>query len=123
MMTNGTDDTRSKLTSLIKELKDALVDLKTLEIITVVGKVKAGDEDRKPELDFTADPKVAMTIVDLVDGDISTYFDEEFVTGRFTALRDYHAEKEKQGHEIIQGNLEAIKSLISTATNFLSSGN
>jgi hypothetical protein len=56
--------------------------------------------------------KSITTKINLLDGDITTEMDEEFVSGSYVSLREYHQQREDQGHAIIDGNVEALKSLI-----------
>ena len=37
-------------------------------------------------------------------------------TGKYQALREYHAAREKQGNEIIQANIKTLKSLFELLT-------
>ena len=61
-------------------------------------------------------PKVIHTRIDLLQGDVVTQMDEEFATGKYQSLRDYHASHEKQGNEIIQANIKTLKSLFELLT-------
>ncbi len=100
--------------SLLKTITDALEELVTLEIVTAVGKVipaKEKETSQKIKIDYGSDPKVILSRISLIQGDVTTCMDESFVTGDYKELRDYHAQKEKQGHEIIDGNLKALKAL------------
>jgi hypothetical protein len=97
-------------------IREAIENLVTLEIMTAVGQVDAGvgegGASRSPDLDYAADPKVILTKIDLLQGDIKTVFNEEFVTGNYQALRDFHARREQEGYEIIQKNIAAIERLL-----------
>jgi hypothetical protein len=106
---------------LLKQLRDALNKYVTLEIVTAVGEVMV-DSKGDRDLDWTKNPAVALTKIDLLQGDIKTIFDASFVTGDFQALREFHASREQQGHDIIQKNIAALKSLFELATNWGRSG-
>ena len=101
---------------LLEKLEGALNNAVTLEIVTAVGRVKRGapatPEEGSLDLDWENNPVVALTKINLLAGDIKTVYPEEFVTGPFVDLKSFHAEREKQGHQILQGNLEAIRQLI-----------
>ncbi len=109
---------------MVKDLKDkikeSLENLVTLEIITAVGQVRFEPPDKNedaektkyPDLDFESDPKVILTKIDLLQGDIKTVYNEEFVTGNYQSLKEFHFEKEKQGHEIIKKNIAALEKLL-----------
>jgi hypothetical protein len=88
--------------SLPERILQALENLVTLRITTTV--VAGTDE------------KSIVTDIDLLQGDITTIFAKEFVDGGpYESLRAFHQEREKQGNEIIQGNVEALKSLLGLA--------
>lgn len=112
------------LGQLLKKIEDALKNLVTMEIITAVGGVKfksssnKGTEENLPDIDPNSNPKVILTKIDLLQGDIKTVFNEEFVTGNYQCLREFHADREKQGHEIVTKNIEAIKALIGIIKEF-----
>ena len=50
--------------------------------------------------------------INLIDGDITTHISKELVSDEYEWMRNFHAHKEEKGHEIIQGNIQAIASLI-----------
>jgi len=99
---------------LMDKIKKAADNLVTLEIITAVGNV-ALQTDKKPDIDFSQNPKVILTKIDLLQGDITTIFNEEYVTGSYQSLRDFHAAREKQGHEIVEANIAALTKLFELA--------
>jgi hypothetical protein len=53
-----------------------------------------------------------MSQIDLLQGDITTSFSPEFLQPPYDEIRKYHADREKQGHEIIEKNLQALKDLV-----------
>jgi hypothetical protein len=59
------------------------------------------------------------TKIDLLDGDISTTMDAEFVDGRYVGLREFHAAREEQGHAIIAANVRALRSLARLAIDLI----
>lgn len=106
-----------KIDELITKIKDAIENLITLEIVTAVGNVTVSSEDEKLSVVNIENAPAILTKIDLIQGDIKTIFHEEFVTGNYKDLKDFHAEREGQGHEIIKGNLEALKKLFDLAKN------
>jgi hypothetical protein len=86
------------------KLQTALEKLITLEIVTTVGVVSAGD---KPD----PQAKTMRTRIDLAAGDITTEIDPAFLTGDYAALRDFHAAREKQATDIINGNIDMLQRL------------
>ena len=96
--------------ALIGQIQEALKNLVTLEIITAVGPVKI--EEGFADIDPEGDPKVILSKIDLLQGDIKTVYDEEYVTGNYKELKEFHKEREKEGHAIIKGNIATIKELL-----------
>ncbi len=112
---------------LVNRIQSSLNNLVTLEIITAVGQVifkpqkdqAQGSEISYPDIDYNKNPKVILTKIDLLQGDIKTIYDEEFVTGSYTGLRDFHADREKEGYEIVHKNLAALKELLDMVRKFI----
>ena len=103
--------------NLISDIREALEKLKTLEIITAVGDVDLSDAPagRLPLLRDGTAAATIVTRIDLLQGDIQTVFSPEIVTGDYQSLRDFHAQREEQGHQIVLDNIKALKALISLA--------
>jgi hypothetical protein len=51
------------------------------------------------------------TRINLAEGDITTEIDPAFLTGDYTALRDFHAAREKQATDIIKANIDMLERL------------
>jgi hypothetical protein len=98
------------LITLMSDIKNSLEHLVTLEIITAVGAIKVND-DKGPDLDYDKAPKMILTKINLLQGDIKTVFDEEFVTGPYQALREFHGAREKEGYQLVQNNIAALERL------------
>ncbi len=79
--------------NILDRIFDSINGLTTLSIVT-----KVGDAEMKSE-------------INLLDGDITTEIDREFVDGKLAGLREFHATREQQGHEIIENNINALKEL------------
>jgi hypothetical protein len=92
--------------ALVKRLLETAEKLVTLEIVTVVGTYDG--KTNQPG----ANSKMMRTRMNLLEGDRITEVDPEFVTGPLSSLRDFHAQAEKQGHDIIKGNIEAIEKML-----------
>lgn len=111
---------------LKRRIRDSLNNLVTLEIITAVGHVRlkpdaesTGENDRDyPDIDYERDPKMILTKIDLLQGDIKTVYNEEFVTGNYKDLREFHAEREKEGHRIIMQNISVLEKLLKLISEF-----
>ena len=115
------------LKDLVNRIESSLNNLVTLEIITAVGQVifkpqkdqAQGSGISYPDIDYNKKPKVILTKINLLQGDIKTIYDEEFVTGSYTGLRDFHADREKEGYEIVHKNLAALKELLDMVKKFI----
>ncbi len=97
--------------TFISDVKNSINNLKTLEIRTVIGKFKWNDKDKK--IDYKeGEVKQILTQIDLLEGDITTLLSDDFIEEPYSQIRDFHAEREKRGQEIIEGNIKALKELI-----------
>lgn len=94
----------------IAKIEDRISRLTTLDIKTVVGDYKYGmneEVEPKPDTEY----KVMTSKINLIGGDITTNISNELMDDKFKWLLDFHARKEEKGHEIVQGNIQAILSL------------
>jgi hypothetical protein len=101
----------SKFQDFIKYVEERVVDLTNLEIKTIVGDFDV-DVNEKVSLKRDHDYKLMNSRINLIDGDITTHISKELVSDEYQWMRNFHAHKEEKGHEIIQGNIQAIASLI-----------
>lgn len=97
--------------SFLDTIKENIKNLKTLEIRTVIGNFK-WDEQQKRIVYKDEEVKLIMTQIDLLEGDITTSFSEDFLRPPYDEIRKFHAEREKEAHAIIEGNLRALKGLV-----------
>lgn len=119
MANEQNDEQNANLARLMNQIKEALVNLVHLQIVTAVGHVSVTlkRDGSVNSLDIEEKPKAISTCIDLLQGDITTVFDPEFVTGTYQSLRDFHAAREKEGHDIVQKNLAAIQALFTLIQN------
>lgn len=101
----------NKLQDFIKYVEERVIDLTNLEIKTIVGDFDV-DINEKVSLRRDQDYKIMNSRINLLDGDITTHISKELVSDEYEWMRNFHAHKEEKGHEIIQGNIQAIASLI-----------
>jgi len=110
-----------------QKIMDSIENLVTLEIVTTVGhinpgekKVESADSLQKsvPE-ELLENPKSIVTKIDLLQGDTRTVYHEEFVTGKYKALRALHTDKEKEGYSIVMKNIEVLERLLKLAADTL----
>jgi hypothetical protein len=105
-----------KLEVLQQAIVDSLGQLITLNIVTAVGPI----ESLKDGLTFDESKvKAIATKIDLLQGDITTVCDQEFVTGNYQSLREFHAEREKEGREIISNNIRTLQELLKWVSDLL----
>jgi hypothetical protein len=116
---NTAADGNSKLEALLEEIKNAVAEFKTLEIVTVVGTVIPGESVKDLSFKFDKNSKTILTRIDILDGDITTVIDEAYVTGDYQSLREFHAQREEKGYSIVRNNIAAIRELFSAASALL----
>ncbi len=109
------------MASQLKErILKAFDNLVTLEIVTAVGHVTRSDEETGAlDLDFDRDPKIILTKIDLLQGDIKTVYHEAFVSGEYAELKTFHAAREKEGHGLVRQNIETLERLLKLANDHL----
>ena len=104
------ENEESVFADFIAKIEDRISKLTTLDIKTVVGDFKYGmNEEVEPKID--TEYKVMTSKINLIGGDITTNISTELMDDKFKWLLDFHARKEEKGHEIVQGNIQAILSL------------
>lgn len=108
--------------SLKEKVLKAFDNLVTLEIITAVGHLTQPRPEEDPfglDIDFDRDPKIILTKINLLQGDIKTVYHEAFVTGDYAGLKAFHAKRESQGHDLIRQNIEILERLLKLANDHL----
>ena len=108
------------ISDILGKLEASLQNMLSLEIVTAVGGVRPSTRDAqgiKQQISVDPGAKILRTRIDLLQGDLSTEMDPAFVTGDYTDLRAFHAEREKQALDIVKANVEAVKALISLIQN------
>ena len=114
------DDDANWKEKLLDQLRAAIQNAVTLEITTAVGPVGVDDKGR-PSSNLSR-CRVATTRINMLLGDITTVYEDDFVTGDLQALRDFHLEREKDGYQIVKDNLEAIGNLINRVVSWQDRG-
>ena len=104
--------------SVIEKIKNALDNLVKLKIVTAVGDVVVKEGSKTFDFDLK-NAKASVTIIDLLQGDITTIYHEEFVTGKYTELKNFHSEREKEGYARVKANIEALGELLKLAKSFI----
>lgn len=99
---------------LVDKISTKLTNLVTLQIVTVVGEVDL----TSPK---TASGKAARTRINLLDGHVTTELDPSFVGEEYDSVREFHLERERQGHAIVRANIAAIEGLLRLARSLTES--
>jgi len=102
----------SKIDEILQKIENGITDLTQLKIQTVMGKLEINDQN---EIDFVADQEIDGIIskIDLIDGDITTQITEKFYQ-KYPELVQFHQSREAKGHEIIEGNILALGTIVKT---------
>lgn len=102
----------TKIEEILQKIENGILDLTQLRIQTVMGRLEV---NQKNEIDFTAGQEIEGIIskIDLLDGDITTQITEKFYQ-KYPELVKFHQFREARGHEIIEGNMQALASIIAT---------
>lgn len=83
-----------------------------LRIVTFIGEVELSGDLCKPDIKLPGGQhKAIVTCVNLVEGDITSCFPDEYTTEERSWVRSYHDEQVKQGKEIVNRNLRLIAEL------------
>jgi len=106
--------------SFIDKLEQSLTDLVSLNIVTAVGPVSCVKIDDKINVKIPSSDgsKCISSTINLLDGDIDTLIHDDFMSDKLRPVLDFHLEREKKGHEIIKGNINALKELLDLAKSF-----
>lgn len=100
----------SRFSEFIKNVETRISKLTTLEVKTIIGDFEV-DTDANVKVDAEQESQVIASKINLIEGDVTTYISNELVQDKFGWIREFHAEKELKGHEIVKGNINAIISL------------
>jgi hypothetical protein len=101
------------LNVILDDVKGKLNKLVHLRITTVVGHVTVNFNPDGSAGEVNAQEiKAISTNIDLLQGDITTSIDTEFITGQYQSLWEFHSAREKQAQEIVHENIKAVASLI-----------
>jgi hypothetical protein len=93
----------------LEDIKDAMNNLVNLDIRTIVGEVEF---DNKGKMQPNVGSKQIVSRMNLLDGDITTAFSEEFLQAPLDSVRGFHALRERQAMEIVHGNIRALQQMI-----------
>jgi hypothetical protein len=103
-------NSRSTFMDFIQSVQDSIKKMTTLEIKTIVGDFALGTGEEVTTLG--GDYKVMQSQFNLLLGDVTVKIDKELLESQFDWVRDFHAMKEKEGHAIVQSNINLLLMLI-----------
>ena len=55
--------------------------------------------------------KAIKTEMDLIDGDVKTRIDKDFITGELTSIREFHNQQVTNAREVVSSNVAAMVDL------------
>lgn len=91
---------------LLKTVKNALVELATIEVVTTVGPANITvDAEKHVNFDVQSPPMTSAITRINITGDIFTNRTPDLVTGEFTAVSTYHDAMVDKAQGIVKDNL------------------
>jgi hypothetical protein len=107
----------SKIDDLLQKIESHVQDLTQLKIQTVMGKLEI---DSNKQIEFVPGQEIQGIIskIDLLDGDITTEITEKFYQN-YPELVQFHQSREAKGHEIIEGNILALVTIVNALKDML----
>jgi hypothetical protein len=97
--------------SFIDEVIQGIGNLKTLEIRTIIGGYEWNKDTKRIEYQ-EGKVKMIMSQIDLLGGDITTAFSDDFLSEPYDKIKEFHMGRENRGQVIIDGNIKALKELV-----------
>lgn len=89
----------STLAEISQKITDAIEQLLTLDVKTVINDAEHGNRS-------------LLTEINLITGDIETRMHVDFVTGELEEVRAFHAEQVKKGQGIISDHIKTLARLV-----------
>jgi hypothetical protein len=93
----------------LEDIKNAMNNLVNLDIRTIVGEVNFDD---KGKMQPVAGSKQIVSRMNLLEGDITTAFPEEFLQAPLDSVRNFHGLRERQAMDIAHGNIKALQQFV-----------
>jgi hypothetical protein len=93
----------------VEDIKNAMDNLVNLDIRTIVGEVNLDDNGK---MQPNVGSKQIVSRMNLLNGDITTAFSEEFLQAPLDSVRSFHALRERQAMDIVYGNIKALQQMI-----------
>lgn len=104
------EEKSSRFSDFVNNIQEKISSLTTLEIKTIIGEYTIENSE-----DVLPLPNVQFMVmhskIDLIGGDVTTNMSRSMMSQEYAWVREFHAEKERKAHQIVQDNLKAIMSL------------
>ena len=104
-----TDDGSVDVRKVLLELVTSAVNLR---IVTMVGDATITGSPQNPTIALPGQASSAVTIVNLIDGDITSCTSPTMVSGDLKEIRAVHEAAVKQGQDIVERNVKLMRELI-----------
>lgn len=101
----------TKAEQIIQSISGRIKDLTVLKIQTLMGDMQMDEEGENVVFKPKQEIKGMTSQIDLVDGDIKTQLSEEFYQ-KYPELVQFHQSREAKGTEIIENNIQTLKTII-----------
>lgn len=103
--------------TVLQRIENALGNLLTLKIVTIVGPVSVTDDNGSPDLlpVHGSNASGISTTIRLEQGDITNILSEEAFENK--ALSDYHGQQVTTSRQIVADNLKALLDLARSMTS------
>jgi hypothetical protein len=108
------DDGRVDLRKVMHELVTSAVNLR---IVTMVGDATVTGSAEGPRITMPEGAPSAVTIINLIDGDITSCTSPSMVSGELREIRAVHEAAVRQGQEIVERNVRLLRELIAAGVN------
>ena len=120
-MSTETDE-KGNAKKFLDSVADKATEMINLDIKTYIGEMtyEAGTGDKKGRAVFTDTAKIdgIQSRINLLQGDITTEMSTDF-HANYQDLVKFHQAREKRGQDIIKNNIELVKSLVETISDFM----
>ena len=97
----------------LQKISAAIENLVNLDVRTVIGSCSEVNGKLQPD----QGARMMQTRINLLDGDITTVINEDFLNPPLDEIRAFHSQRERQSQEMIYGNIQALKELSALAVS------
>ena len=112
------DESNGKAKKFLDQVADQATDMVNLDIKTYIGEMTYDTETGTAVFTDGAKVEGIQSNIHLLKGDIRTEMSTDF-HDKYQDLLKFHQTREKNGQEIIKNNIELVKSIVATISDFL----